>query len=196
MTEESAIEPALAAAQAMQERRWAGGVRSQDHEAFISFLRHLAPLLLRRGWLDLQALRVDGAFVAVNCDFRFRDTVYGYLTAFDPDRRWVKYGVGTLLAARGFRWAIEEGMRVFDLSRGDDVYKARWASDTRRNFRARVVRTRAQFAYHRCREFARRMKERFRPARRPGPKSLTAEAASIAWSLESITPSLDWLAAF
>src|SRR5512134_3353721 len=82
VTEEAAIEPALAAAQAMQERRWAGGIRSQEHDTFMGFLRSLSPRLLRRGWLDIQVLRVDGAPVGVNCDFRFRDRVYGYLTAF------------------------------------------------------------------------------------------------------------------
>jgi CelD/BcsL family acetyltransferase involved in cellulose biosynthesis len=194
VTEEAGIAPALDAVQAMQERRWTGGARSQDLEAFLGFVRRVAPLMLRRGWLDLEVLRVAGAPVAVNCDFRFRDTVYGYLGAFDPDRRWAKYGVGTLLTARGMRWAIEDGLRAFDLSRGDDAYKARWATVTRRNYRARVVRTRAHAAYYRCREFARRVKSALRPTRRPAPHGLRPAAASLVWCLEPLCTSLEWLA--
>jgi CelD/BcsL family acetyltransferase involved in cellulose biosynthesis len=191
VTEEAAIEPALAAVQAMQERRWSASGSSPDHAAFIGFLRRLCPALLRRGWLDLQTLRVDGELVGVNVDFRFRDTAYGYVTAFDADHRSSRHGFGTLLAANGFRWAIEDGLRVFDLSRGDDGYKNRWASVASRNYRARIVRSQAHAVYYRCRDLARGLRERFRPTVRPGPRRLGAEAATIAWSLEPIAAALE-----
>jgi CelD/BcsL family acetyltransferase involved in cellulose biosynthesis len=178
LTEETALEPAFAAAQTMQERRWAGGAPSQEHVAYMGFLKRLAPLLLRRGWLDAQTLRVDGSFAAVMLAFSFGDTTHGCLTAFEATPVLESYGIGTLSIAQAFRTAIADRKRVFDLARGNDAYKARWASELSRNYRVRIVRSRARFLYYVGLESLRRLKERVRPTQRSRPTKAAAAETS------------------
>jgi CelD/BcsL family acetyltransferase involved in cellulose biosynthesis len=167
----------------MQERRWAGGAHSQEHVAYLGFLKRLAPLLLRRGWLDAQTLRVDGTFAAVMLAFSFGDTTHGCLTAFEASPVLESYGIGTISIAQAFRTAIADRKRVFDLARGNDAYKARWASELSRNYRVRIVRSRARFLYYVGLEQLRRLKERVKPTQRsrptkPGETEPAREAAA------------------
>ena len=129
----------IAAMRSLQDRRWSPGQRA-EREHYFRFVADLAPRLHGRGWLDLWALRAEGRLVSSILSFRFRQTVSFYLLAFDPDPRWSRYSVGLLAVAHALRQAIAERFRVFDLLRGDDAYKLRFAAHRRLNRRLQLAR--------------------------------------------------------
>lgn len=138
---EGELDDAIRALQRLQEHRW-GAEGSVELSAYMGFVGAVLHAVFRRGWLDLSMLRVDGHAVAITCAFRFRSTVFGFVSGFDQDPRWAKYGVGILNLVASIKRAIDDGYRTFDLSRGDEWYKSRLAGEASRNYRVRVVRSR------------------------------------------------------
>jgi CelD/BcsL family acetyltransferase involved in cellulose biosynthesis len=138
---EAELDDAIRALQRLQEHRW-GAEGSVELSAYMGFVGAFLHAVFRRGWLDLSMLRVDGHPVAITCAFRFRSTVFGFVSGFDQDPRWAKYGVGILNLVDSIKRAIGDGYRTFDLSRGDEWYKSRLAGEASRNYRVRVVRSR------------------------------------------------------
>src|SRR5262249_12012084 len=110
------------------QQRWeaegqSGSFASEDRRAFY---HGLSRALLRRGWLELWALELDGALAAVQYAFRYRDTVYQLQEGNDPlpssDR------VGLILRGEVMKQLIAEGVRVYDFLGGQPGYKARWGA--------------------------------------------------------------------
>lgn len=124
----------------LHQRRWNkrwlpgvfGGGRVQD------FHRDVARALLERGWLRLFHLRLDGATEACLYCFSFGDRLCYYQGGFEPSL--AKLSLGTVLTARAIQVAVDEHKTVFDFLRGDEPYKAKWTSTSRRNMRRIMVR--------------------------------------------------------
>jgi CelD/BcsL family acetyltransferase involved in cellulose biosynthesis len=98
-----------------------------------AFHHAVARKFLRRGWLRLHRLKLDGETRAAFYCFHLRDRVYYYLSGFDLD--FAKYSIGNVLMAQAIGTAIGEGAREFDFLRGDESYKLAWKAEERRTLR-------------------------------------------------------------
>jgi CelD/BcsL family acetyltransferase involved in cellulose biosynthesis len=97
------------------------GVR-EFHNAF------LGPAL-ERGWLRLCLLEVDGTSIAAWYGWSIGGRYAYYQAGFDP--AWSRSSPGMLLLADTIRLATEEGASEYDLLRGDEAFKRRFADDAR-----------------------------------------------------------------
>jgi CelD/BcsL family acetyltransferase involved in cellulose biosynthesis len=105
--------------------RWAG--RSASFEGARADLhREFASEALRRGWLRLRLLEVDGRPRAVNYALRVGDAEWYWQAGRDPT--WGPLSVGSVLQAACLRAAIDEGALTYRWLRGDEAYKLRWAN--------------------------------------------------------------------
>jgi CelD/BcsL family acetyltransferase involved in cellulose biosynthesis len=111
--------------------RWAtrGGSDAFQSEELLAFHRELSALALRRGWLRLTLLRVDGEPAAAVYGFLYEGVFYFYQSGFDP--RFAKESVGMVALGLAIERSIEEGAREFDFLHGDEDYKFQWAREAR-----------------------------------------------------------------
>lgn len=112
----------------LHKARWNGGGIFAT-ASFTEMLRRFSRYMLETGHLRMLSLEVDGATVAAEILFRYRDTMFGYQSGRDP--AWDRANVGTVIRAAAIRNAIEEGCAYFDFLRGAETYKNRWAPDAR-----------------------------------------------------------------
>jgi CelD/BcsL family acetyltransferase involved in cellulose biosynthesis len=101
-----------------------------DQRAFAgataAFHRAFAAAALRRGWLRLWIAELDGAPAAAWYGFRYAGVEWYYQAGRDP--RFDHLAVGFVLLAHTIRAALDDGIRVYRLLRGDEPYKARFAN--------------------------------------------------------------------
>jgi len=86
-----------------------------------------------KGWLSLFSLLVDGEPVSSYYGFKYKHKLYAYLSGMDPE--YQKFSVGNLLILDVMRNCIKEGLIEFDFLRGEEKYKYRWNSLSRRNYK-------------------------------------------------------------
>lgn len=116
---------------ALHELRWqARGGSSLADASKREFIRQVATRLLQRGQLRLRFLEVDGTAVASLLAWKFGGRYCYYQGGFDP--AWSKSSVGTLLIGDTIRAAIKEGADEFDFLLGEEPYKRRFATNSRR----------------------------------------------------------------
>jgi CelD/BcsL family acetyltransferase involved in cellulose biosynthesis len=118
--------------------QWGGRSRA-FRGAREAFHREFAKLALERGWLRLWLAEAEGAPVAAWYGFRFGAAEYFYQSGRDP--AWDKYRLGAGLLEHSMREAFADGMREYRLLRGDEAYKQRYATETRRLLTIAVPRT-------------------------------------------------------
>ena len=92
-----------------------------------SFLRDYCAELADRGQLRIFQLVVDGEIVATRIGFVFADELYLYYSGYDL--RLGKYSIMTTVVAEAIKWAIDNKLRIVNLSTGTDVSKTRWRPD-------------------------------------------------------------------
>jgi len=85
------------------------------------YFRDVADAVAAPGWLRLGVLDVDGEDVAVVFAFAYQGTLALYNAAYDPTL--AALSVGVVGHAYAIRSAMEEGIRTYDLLRGDEPYK-------------------------------------------------------------------------
>ena len=90
------------------------------------FLRAVGPKMAREDRLRFFALRFRRELVAVIMALRYRNKIYGYMSAFDPD--FDSLGFGRTLLYEAFRHAYSEGFEAWNFLRGDEPYKASWGA--------------------------------------------------------------------
>lgn len=90
------------------------------------FHAEFAELALRRGWLRLLMLELDGEPAATLHSLRFAGTETHYQSGRDPT--WNQRSVGMLIVVEAIRLAQEAGLGAFRFGRGDESYKYRFAS--------------------------------------------------------------------
>ena len=98
-------------------------------EARRQFYEEIGPLFLRRRWLELWLLELDGKTVAAQFGLRYRDTVFLLDEAFDP-AYWVD-GVGYVLRGHMLKQLIADGVRRYDFLAGREHFKSRWGAELR-----------------------------------------------------------------
>lgn len=105
-----------------------GGSDAFHTPALIAFHRELSEVALRRGWLRLFVLRLDGRPAAALYGFRYGTRFLFYQAGFDA--AFAKHSVGLVTMGLAIQAAIEEGVREYDLLHGDEQYKSLWARST------------------------------------------------------------------
>jgi CelD/BcsL family acetyltransferase involved in cellulose biosynthesis len=114
-------------AQAETGRRHADRFATPEREAF---LRAVGRRFAERGEFLPCVLLVNGAPVAVQLCFAYRETFFPYYSGYDPS--WAHYGVMMNLFRRCIELAIQRGCTRLDLMLGMDQEKLRWGGEPRR----------------------------------------------------------------
>ena len=124
------LEQDMATFFAFHDRRWEErGGSSMSSERARAFHVDYAATALRTGSLRLWFLDVDGVPVAAWYGWSYGGRYAYYLAGFDP--AWSRFSVGLLLLAHTIRAAADEGAVEYDLLRGDEDYKDRFATGHR-----------------------------------------------------------------
>jgi len=118
------------------QQRGLPGVLADD--AVQLFTRDVARRMLAAGALRMYATRVAERIVAVFYGFAFGDTVYYYLSGYDPALE--KLSIGTLIVAHAVDEAVRAGAATFDFLRGAEEYKYAWGAKDRMNRRRQIFR--------------------------------------------------------
>lgn len=93
-------------------------------QRFRAFHETVAQELLKRNQLLLVWLELDGIPIAVEYQLIDQKTVYSYQAGMDPTV--TEFSPGALSIMASIQCAIVHGCETFDLSRGDQPYKAHW----------------------------------------------------------------------
>ncbi len=112
----------------LHRERWACSGQSGMIEANGSekFLRTIATLFAHRGLLRIFTIRFGPRVTAALLAFCYGETVFSYLSAFDP--RDGAFGFGRELLFQSIRYAQEHGYRIWNFLRGDEPYKSSWGA--------------------------------------------------------------------
>ena len=117
------VQPALAALETMLEfnrRRFPHTWRAKNYYA--NLIRRCLPT----GTLLLSEMLVQRQPVGWELDFIYRRRLYKYIAAFDP--AFARWSPGNLHSYLSLERAIGDGLEVYDFMRGNESYKARWAT--------------------------------------------------------------------
>ncbi len=98
---------------------------------FREFHLTVSELLFKRGQLQLFYLEVNDTPISSYYVFRYDRTFLYYLSGFEPE--FSKYSPSVVLLAWAVKDAIDNGMREFDLLRGEGAYKFKWTKRNRVN---------------------------------------------------------------
>jgi CelD/BcsL family acetyltransferase involved in cellulose biosynthesis len=128
-TDRSRLPHDLEALVALHRSRW-GAQSTAFAEARERFHREFAQVARDRGWLRLWLAEAEGRVVAAWYGFRFGRVEYFYQSG--RDTAWDNLRVGAGLLEHSIREAFADGMREYRLLRGDEPYKLRYATETRR----------------------------------------------------------------
>jgi CelD/BcsL family acetyltransferase involved in cellulose biosynthesis len=128
-------------------RRSLGGSEAFYLPGLVRFHEEFSARALRRGWLRLLLLRLNGVPAAAFYGFRYGGTFYFYQSGFDP--AFAGLGVGLVLMGLAIRTAIDEGASEFDFLHGDEPYKFLWTRLTRPLMRLRLYPPTAAAALYR-----------------------------------------------
>jgi CelD/BcsL family acetyltransferase involved in cellulose biosynthesis len=108
----------------LHRQRWASG--ATPFLLAESFHREFAAQALRRGWLRLWFLEINGTPVGALYGFRFAGAESAYQSGRDPALR--QQPLGFVLLAHAVREALTDGMGEYRLLRGGEAYKERFAT--------------------------------------------------------------------
>jgi CelD/BcsL family acetyltransferase involved in cellulose biosynthesis len=117
----------------LHRRRWGHLSRAFQTLEYRRFHQELAQATLHSGWVRLFSLNADGRPIALLYCFLYADRYYYYQAGWEPEL--AKYHLGLVLMHKAVQHAIQEGAAVFDFLRGEESYKARWATDRVRSER-------------------------------------------------------------
>jgi CelD/BcsL family acetyltransferase involved in cellulose biosynthesis len=109
----------------MHQRPWTSagepGAFAQARAA--AFHREVAKECLRRGWLSLSFLQLDGRTACANYSFRVGRKLEFYLSGSADFAAARKFAPGILLHVYSMQQAIAEGAQTYDFLRGTERYK-------------------------------------------------------------------------
>jgi CelD/BcsL family acetyltransferase involved in cellulose biosynthesis len=103
-----------------------------------AFVREVALVFANAGSLLLFSLRFQGRVVAVILAFLSTNTVFSYLSAFDPE--YEALGFGRTLLYNSLQYAFEQRYHSWNFLRGNEPYKLDWGA--KRIAKRRVIITR------------------------------------------------------
>ena len=123
--------PALQVLIALHNKRW---IEHGHSDAFhtaghVAFHEEFTARALRRGWLRLYVLRLDGKPASALYGLRYGQTFYFYQSGFDP--QYARHSVGLVTMGLAIQSALKEGVEEYDLLHGGEAYKFHWAKQSR-----------------------------------------------------------------
>ncbi len=89
-----------------------------------SFLNNYAVALAKQDRLRIFEIEIGGVIVASRIGFLLGNELYLYFTGYDP--KWSKYSIMTTVLVEIIKWAIDNRIKVVNLSTGCDISKTRW----------------------------------------------------------------------
>ncbi|MEW6193628.1 MAG: GNAT family N-acetyltransferase [Bacteroidota bacterium] len=98
-------------------------------EAYEHFLEEVSYAFLERQYLHFTTLYSNNECIAAQCTFKYKNTYYDYLKAFNDQSQFAKYKPGKALLALLIEDAIEQKLDVVDLLRGNESYKFEFATE-------------------------------------------------------------------
>lgn len=115
----------------LHRRRWEGRVTRHGFSSpeYLAFHRDVMKSCFAMGRLRLYCLEISGQIVAMQYCYAFRREISMFQSGFEPDLAHLR--LGYVLTAWVIEQAIGEGMRVYDMLKGEHSYKAIWARDKR-----------------------------------------------------------------
>jgi CelD/BcsL family acetyltransferase involved in cellulose biosynthesis len=110
---------------------WKGeqGTAMSSQRETLDFYRDVARWGSARGWLRMQALRLDDAAIAVAFGLEAHGVLHSLKTGFDPAHRAL--GPGVMLMRELVRQGFEDGLARIELLGDADPYKRLWSSGVR-----------------------------------------------------------------
>ncbi len=90
----------------------------------VKFFKNIVPLMLERGWLQMNFLTVGEERVASYINFVYDNRVLVYNSGLDH-QTFGQLSPGIVLLAYNIQYAIEHGYSTYDFLRGDETYKYR-----------------------------------------------------------------------
>jgi len=118
------------------QRRGMSGMLADD--VVQQFHRDVARAMLAAGALRMYGMSVGGRTVAVFYGFAHGQTVYFYLSGYDPELE--KLSPGTVIVDHAIEQAVSDGGTTFDFLRGAEDYKYAWGAADRLNRRRQLIR--------------------------------------------------------
>jgi CelD/BcsL family acetyltransferase involved in cellulose biosynthesis len=103
-----------------------------------AFHRDAARRMLDAGALRMHGIRINERIVAVFYGFAHHDTVYYYLSGYDPSLE--KLSIGNVIVAQAIETAVRDGAKTFDFLRGAEEYKYSWGATDRMNRSRQLLR--------------------------------------------------------
>jgi CelD/BcsL family acetyltransferase involved in cellulose biosynthesis len=119
------------------ERRGEAGMIQANGSA--EFLCEVARKFASRDMLRIFSLRFQRRIVSVIVAFSYENTMFGYLSAFDPENE--SLGFGRTLLFEAIRYCYENGYKAWNFLRGDEPYKFWWGAQVIPKCRIRLIRT-------------------------------------------------------
>lgn len=119
------LEPDLSTLMRLHEARWAEGGSDAFTPQQRAFHQDFAAHAMRRGWLRLWTMEVDGRPAAAWYGLRFSGADFYYQAGRDP--AFDRLSVGFVLLCHTVGRAFEDGMREYRFGRGHEPYKSRFA---------------------------------------------------------------------
>ena len=115
----------------LHDARWA---ERPDSSAFAdpairAFHLEFASSAFQRGWLRLCVMEVDEVPIAALYGWLIGGRWSYYQAGFDP--AWSRHSPGFLMLGETIRRAMEEGATEYDMLRGDEAFKRRFATSSR-----------------------------------------------------------------
>lgn len=95
-----------------------------------SFQENIIKSISEKKWLSLYLLYLNKKIVAVHYWFKYKQKLYGYQMGFDDT--YAKFSVSQNLLSYVIENSIKEKVTEFDLLRGGEQYKMRWANDLKK----------------------------------------------------------------
>lgn len=92
------------------------------------FYESFAPKALRKGWLRLYVLKVDGVTKAAQYGYAYGDVYYSVQEGYDPESF---NGIGNILRNRVFKACIKGGLQEYDFLGGFTDHKRHWGAKQR-----------------------------------------------------------------
>lgn len=134
--EPEAVEALLNLHTARWRNRGEPGMIAANHSA--QFLREVFARFSDADQLRLFSLHFQSRIVSAICAFAFRNTLYAYLSGFDPE--YENLGFGRTLLFHSIRYAFENGCASWNFLRGDEAYKLGWGAQRIEKYRLIITR--------------------------------------------------------
>jgi len=125
--------------------RWANTATPSDFNipAFYEFHRQLVLTFAPTGWLKMGALMLDGAPIALNLFFEYRNKLFLFECAYDLER--AALSPGFLSHVQMVRYGMAQGVAKISFGRGHEPYKFDFCNSTPMHRELRLWARRASY---------------------------------------------------